>query len=154
MTFPSFGSAPGPLSSTSPRRLQIARSVAAIASELAGRMYGVPTLRARIEDNRNNSTRFLVIGRRPAGPTGRDKTSILFAMPNTSGALHSILEPFARRGLNLTKIESRPARQRPFDYVMFVDFEGHRDTPAVESALADVRARTLFLKVLGSYPAA
>ncbi|HYE90374.1 MAG TPA: prephenate dehydratase [Terriglobales bacterium] len=129
-------------------------TVAAIASELAGRMYGVPTLRARIEDNRNNSTRFLVIGRRPAGPTGRDKTSILFAMPNTSGALHSILEPFARRGLNLTKIESRPARQRPFDYVMFVDFEGHRDTPAVESALADVRARTLFLKVLGSYPAA
>jgi chorismate mutase/prephenate dehydratase len=75
-------------------------------------------------------------------------------MPNTAGALHSILEPFARRGLNLTKIESRPARQRAFDYVMFVDFEGHRDTPAVESALADVRDRTLYLKVLGSYPAA
>jgi chorismate mutase/prephenate dehydratase len=129
-------------------------TVAAIASELAGRMYGVPTLRARIEDNRNNATRFLVIGRRPAGPTGRDKTSILFAMPNTPGALHSILEPLAQRGINLTKIESRPARQRPFDYVMFVDFEGHRDTPAVERALADLTARTLFLKVLGSYPAA
>jgi len=129
-------------------------TVAAIASELAGRMYGVPTLRARIEDNRNNATRFLVIGRRPAGPTGRDKTSILFAMPNTPGALHSILEPLARRGINLTKIESRPARQRPFDYVMFVDFEGHRDTPAVEGALADLTTRTLFLKVLGSYPAA
>ena len=129
-------------------------TVAAIASELAGRLYGVPTLRARIEDNRNNATRFLVIGRRSAGPTGRDKTSMLFAMPNTPGALHAILEPLARRGINLTKIESRPARQRAFDYVMFVDFEGHRDTPAVESALADVRARTLFLKVLGSYPAA
>jgi chorismate mutase/prephenate dehydratase len=129
-------------------------TVAAIASELAGRMYGVPVLRARIEDNRNNATRFLVIGRRPVGPTGRDKTSILFAMPNTAGALHSILEPFARRGINLTKIESRPARQRAFDYVMFVDFEGHRDTPDVDAALADVRDRTLFLKVLGSYPAA
>jgi chorismate mutase/prephenate dehydratase len=129
-------------------------SVAGIASDLAGRMYGVPILRARIEDNRSNATRFLVIGRRPVGPTGRDKTSILFAMPNTPGALHAILDPFAQRSINLTKIESRPARQRPWDYVMFVDFEGHRDTPAVESALADVRGRTLFLKVLGSYPAA
>jgi chorismate mutase/prephenate dehydratase len=129
-------------------------TVAAIASELAGRLYGVPVLRARIEDNRSNATRFLVLGRRPVGPSGRDKTSILFAMPNTPGALHAILDPLARRGINLTKIESRPARQRPWDYVMFVDFEGHRETPAVESALADVRARTVFLKVLGSYPAA
>jgi chorismate mutase/prephenate dehydratase len=129
-------------------------TVAAIASELAGRMYGVPTLRARIEDNRNNATRFLVIGRNPVGATGRDKTSILFAMRNEPGMLHGILAAFAERGINLTKIESRPARQRPWEYVIFVDFEGHRDTPAVESALADVRARTLFLKVLGAYPAA
>ena len=129
-------------------------TVAAIASELAGRMYGVPTLRARIEDNRNNATRFLIIGRQPVGPTGRDKTSILFAMRNEPGALHGILAAFAERSINLTKIESRPARQRPWEYVIFVDFEGHRETPAVESALADVRARTLFLKVLGSYPAA
>ena len=129
-------------------------TLAAIASELAGRMYGVPVLRARIEDNRSNATRFLVIGKRPVGPSGRDKTSILFAMPNTPGALHAILAAFAERGINLTKIESRPARQRPWDYVMFVDFEGHRDTPPVEAALADVRTRTLFLKVLGSYPAA
>jgi len=129
-------------------------TVAAIASDLAGQMYGVPVLRARIEDNRFNQTRFLVIGRRPTAATGRDKTSILFAMPNTAGALHAILAAFAERSINLTKIESRPARQRSWDYVMFVDFEGHRDTPAVEGALADVRARTLFLKVLGSYPAA
>jgi chorismate mutase / prephenate dehydratase len=129
-------------------------TVAAIASDLAGRMYGVPVLRTRIEDNRSNATRFLVLGRRPVGPSGRDKTSILFAMPNTPGALHAILDPLAQRSINLTKIESRPARQRPWDYVMFVDFEGHRETPTVESALADVRARTLFLKVLGSYPAA
>jgi chorismate mutase/prephenate dehydratase len=129
-------------------------TIAAIASELAGRMYGVPTLRARIEDNRNNATRFLVIGRQPVGATGRDKTSILFAMRNEPGMLHGILAAFAQRGINLTKIESRPARQRPWEYVIFVDIEGHRDTPAVEGALADVRSRTLFLKVLGSYPAA
>ena len=129
-------------------------TIAAIASALAGRMYGVPTLRERIEDNRNNATRFLVIGRNPAGATGRDKTSILFAMRNEPGMLHGILAAFAERSLNLTKIESRPARQRPWEYVIFVDFEGHRETPAVEGALADVRARTLFLKVLGSYPAA
>ena len=129
-------------------------TIAAIASELAGRMYGVPTLRARIEDNRNNATRFLVIGRQPVGPSGRDKTSILFAMRNEPGALHAILAAIAERGINLTKIESRPARQRPWEYVIFVDFEGHRDTPAVEAALADVGARSLFLKVLGSYPAA
>jgi chorismate mutase/prephenate dehydratase len=110
-------------------------------------------LRSRIEDNPHNSTRFLVIGRRPAGPSGRDKTSILFAMRNESGMLYRILEPFARRGVNLTKIESRPAKLRPWEYVMFVDFEGHRDTPVVASALDEIGARTIFLKVLGSYPA-
>jgi chorismate mutase / prephenate dehydratase len=130
------------------------RSAAAIASELAGRLYGVPVLRARIEDNAHNSTRFLVIGREPAGPTGRDKTSILFAMRNEPGTLHRILEPLARLGLNLTKIESRPAKGRPWEYVIFVDLEGHRESAPVASALAEMGERTLFLRVLGSYPAA
>jgi chorismate mutase/prephenate dehydratase len=129
-------------------------TIAAIASELAGQLYGVPTLRARIEDNPYNSTRFLVIGRQPVGPSGRDKTSILFAMRNEPGTLHAIIEPFARRRLNLTKIESRPAKRRPWEYVMFVDFEGHRDTPEVAAVLEEIRGRTLFLKILGSYPAA
>jgi chorismate mutase / prephenate dehydratase len=129
-------------------------TVAAIASELAGRQYGVPVLRARIEDNQQNVTRFLVIGREPAGPTGRDKTSILFAMKNVPGSLFRILEPFAGAGLNLTKIESRPAKHRPWEYVMFVDFEGHRTTPEVARVLDELADRTLFLKVLGSYPAA
>jgi len=128
-------------------------AVAAIASDLAARLYGVPVLRPRIEDNPHNATRFLVLGRHPAGPSGRDKTSILFVMRNQPGALHDILEPFARRGLNLTKIESRPARRPPWEYVIFVDFEGHRDTPVVASALAEIGDRALFLKVLGSYPA-
>ena len=129
-------------------------TVAAIASALAGELYGVPALRARIEDNPNNSTRFLVIGRRPVGPTGRDKTSILFAMRNEPGSLYRILEPLARAKINLTKIESRPARQGPWEYVIFVDLEGHRDTGEVAPVLAEIGERTLFLKVLGSYPAA
>ena len=129
-------------------------TVAAVAAELAGRLHDVPILRARIEDTANNSTRFLVIGRRPMGPTGRDKTSILFSMRNEPGALFRILEPFATQGLNLTKIESRPTKRRPWEYVMFIDFEGHRDTPTVEAVLTQIRARTQFLKILGSYPAA
>jgi chorismate mutase/prephenate dehydratase len=129
-------------------------TVAAIASELAAKQYGVPILRERIEDNPNNFTRFLVIGRQPTRPTGADKTSILFAMRNEPGSLYRILEPFARTGINLTKIESRPAKRRPWEYVMFVDFEGHRETPVITSALTELEERTLFLRVLGSYPAA
>jgi chorismate mutase/prephenate dehydratase len=129
------------------------RTVAAIASELAGRLYGVPVLRARIEDNQHNSTRFLIIGMRPTGPTGRDKTSILFAMRNEPGSLHTILAPCARLGLNLTKIESRPAKSRAWEYVIFVDLEGHRESPPVAAALAEIEQSTLFLKILGSYPA-
>ena len=129
-------------------------TVAAIAGELAGRQYGVPVLRARIEDNQQNATRFLVISPQRVAPTGRDKTSICFAMRNEPGSLHRILEPFARVGVNLTKIESRPARHVSWDYVMFVDFEGHRDTPVVAEALTEIGTRTRFLKILGSYPAA
>jgi chorismate mutase/prephenate dehydratase len=129
-------------------------TVAAIASELAGRVYDVPVLRARIEDGANNATRFLVIGRRPVGVSARNKTSILFSMRNEAGALFRVLEPFATNGLNLTKIESRPTKRRPWEYVMFVDFEGHRDTPIVEAVLGQIRERTLFLKILGSYPLA
>lgn len=129
-------------------------TVAAIASDMAALVHGVPILRPRIEDNPSNSTRFLVIGRRPVAPTGRDKTSILFSMKNEPGVLYSILQPFATHRLNLTKIESRPTKRRPWEYVNFLDFEGHRETENVRSVLAEVRERCQFLKVLGSYPAA
>ena len=122
-------------------------TVAAIASDVAAQVHGVPILRPRIEDNPSNSTRFLVIGRQPVAPTGRDKTSILFSMKNQPGVLFSILQPFATRRLNLTKIESRPTKRR-------LDFEGHRDTENVRDVLAEVRERCQFLKILGSYPAA
>jgi chorismate mutase/prephenate dehydratase len=129
-------------------------TVAAIASDMAAQVNRVPILRARIEDNPANSTRFLVIGRRPVPPTGRDKTSILFSMKNEPGVLYSILQPFATHRLNLTKIESRPTKRRPWEYVNFLDFEGHRETENVRSVLAEVRERCQFLKILGSYPAA
>jgi chorismate mutase/prephenate dehydratase len=143
-----------PSTTASAERAREDPSVAAIASEMAARLYDVPIMRERIEDNPSNSTRFLVIGRRPAPPTGHDKTSILFSMKNEPGVLYSILAPFAQRRLNLTKIESRPTKRRPWEYVNFVDFEGHRDTETVRDVLAEVKERCQFLKILGSYPAA
>lgn len=129
-------------------------TVAAIASELAGQLYGLPTLRERIEDLSQNVTRFLVVGTRALGPTRRDKTSILLSIKDEVGALHRILEPLALGRINLTKIESRPTRRRPWEYVFFVDFEGHQADPKIQGVLAALRERCLFLKVLGSYPAA
>ena len=129
-------------------------TVAAIASEIAARIYDVPVLRRRIEDNPFNSTRFLVLGHRAMPPTGRDKTSIVFSMKNEPGVLYSILQPIAERRLNLTKIESRPTKRRPWEYVNFVDFEGHHETPVVRAVLDEVKERCQFLKILGSYPAA
>ncbi len=129
-------------------------AVAAVASELAARLYDLLVLHRRIEDNPLNSTRFLVLGRRAMPPSGKDKTSILCSLKHEVGALAAFLEPFARHGLNLTKIESRPTKRRPWEYVFFVDFEGHADTPPVQAALAEIRGRCLFLKLLGSYPTA
>lgn len=129
-------------------------AVAAVASELAARLYGLPVLRERIEDHAANVTRFLVIGRQAPARTGRDKTSILFTIRDEVGTLYRILEPLAAARLNLTRIESRPTRRRPWDYVFFVDFEGHRDDPVTQGVLAAVRERCLFVKVLGSYPMA
>jgi chorismate mutase/prephenate dehydratase len=129
-------------------------TVAAIASELAARLHQIPILRSRIEDNAYNSTRFLVIGRQPMPPSGKDKTSIICSIKHEVGALAKFLDPFSRHGLNLTKIESRPTKRRPWEYVFFVDFEGHQASPPVQAALAEVRERCLFLKILGSYPTA
>jgi chorismate mutase/prephenate dehydratase len=138
--------------STAVEQAVLDTATAAVASELAGHLYRVPVLCDRIEDYANNVTRFLVMGRRAAGRTGRDKTSILFSIRDEVGTLYRILEPFATARLSLTKIESRPTRRRPWEYVFFVDFQGHRDDPVTQGVLAAVRERCLFLKVLGSYP--
>jgi chorismate mutase / prephenate dehydratase len=127
---------------------------AAVASELAGQLYDLKVARHKIEDEVRNVTRFLVVGREPAPPTGRDKTSILFSLKDSAGVLFRVLQPLADAGLNLSRIESRPSRKKLWDYVFFIDVDGHAGEPGVQSALAALQSRCEFVKVLGSYPRA
>jgi len=128
--------------------------MAAIASALAGQTYGLEVLDAGIEDSPDNTTRFFVLGREEPPPGKHNKTSIVFATLHQPGALHRALGEFASRGINLTKIESRPRRNRPWHYVFYVDLEGHWQDASVHRALSSLLARTAFIKLLGSYPAA
>jgi chorismate mutase/prephenate dehydratase len=127
---------------------------AAVAGEVAGRTYGLQVLAANIEDEPENTTRFLVVGHRSVPPTGADKTSLMLSTRNLPGALYGLLEPFARRGISMTRIESRPSRREKWDYLFFVDIEGHQDDANVAQALRDMGERAALLKVLGSYPRA
>jgi prephenate dehydratase len=131
---------------------------AAVASALAGQTYGLKVLETGIEDAPDNTTRFFVLSRDTGvagGPaTGPYKTSLVFATTHTPGALHRALGEFAERGLNLTKIESRPRRNRPWHYVFYLDFDGHWQDPPVAQALVALLAHSAFLKLLGSYSAA
>ena len=128
--------------------------VAAIAGEAAAERFNVPILVANIEDEPNNTTRFLVLGRHEAGISGRDKTSLIMSAPNRTGSLHGLLLPLAEAGVSMTRLESRPARHTLWDYVFFVDIDGHCDEPKVAKALAELQQKAAFLKVLGSYPTA
>jgi|UniRef100_UPI0040492E6D chorismate mutase / prephenate dehydratase len=148
-------------SSTS-RAVQIARDeagTAAVAGELAGQHYGVPVLVKNIQDKADNTTRFFVIGRKPAGPVGggKDISSFLISLGDEaashSGALLKMLMPMAERGVNLSKIESRPSKKRPWDYYFFIDVTGHFDDPSMKEALADLKKFCPLVKWLGSYPA-
>ena len=127
---------------------------AAIAGEAASERYGLPQLASSIEDEPNNTTRFVVLGRQDAGASGRDKTSLIMSVHNRTGALSTLLAPFSDAGVSLTRLESRPARHTLWEYVFFVDVEGHRLDPAVAAALAELGRRAAYLKVLGSYPVA
>jgi len=129
------------------------RYAAAIASKRAADIYGLNILMEGIENNINNYTRFLIIGTEDIKkPTGSDKTSIIFGVRHVPGALYRALEPFAKRGINLTRIESRPSKRKPWEYLFYVDFEGHRLDVKVASALQELQQVTSIIKILGSYP--
>ena len=131
-----------------------APGAAAIASALAAQIYGLEVLDSGIEDSPDNTTRFFLLGREEPPPAKRNKTSIVFATMHTPGALYHVLGELATRGINLTKLESRPRRNRPWHYVFYVDLEGHWQDATINRALLGLLTRTAFLKLLGSYPAA
>ncbi len=127
---------------------------AAIGSSLAAEVYALKTLFANIEDNPNNATRFLVIGRQPARRTGDDKTSIIFTTAHKSGALVDVLDVFRRHDINLTNIDTRPSQKRNFEYYFFTDLLGHTDDANVQAAMTEAKQHCLQLAVLGSFPRA
>jgi len=128
--------------------------VAAIAGEAAAEIYGLKIVSANVEDEPDNTTRFLVIGKRVTPASGRDKTSLLVYADNKPGALYAMLEPVSRNGLSMTRIESRPSRQGMWNYVFFIDLEGHADDSNVKQALEELSQSTSMVKVLGAYPQA
>jgi chorismate mutase/prephenate dehydratase len=128
--------------------------VAAIGSDLAGRLYGLRTLFENIEDDLDNVTRFFVIGREAARRSGDDKTAIMFTTAHTPGALAQVLDVFKENGINLTDVEKRPSKKVNWEYYFFIDAQGHADDPAMQRAIGEARQHCLQLTVLGSYPRA
>lgn len=129
-------------------------NVAAVAGERAAALSGLQVLARNIEDDPRNTTRFLVIGNQDVAPSGRDRTSLVMSATNRPGAVHDLLAPLAKHGVSMTKLESRPARSDLWEYVFFVDVEGHQTDTRVAAALAELKQVAAFVKVLGSYPAA
>lgn len=127
---------------------------AAIGPTLAGELHDLPVLRAKIHDQADNRTRFVVIGHSSAKPSGADKTSLLFSVPHKAGALHSALGVLSSHQINMTFIQSHPTKQTQWEYMFFVDVQGHRDDPRLSEALGKLRDHTLILRILGSYPEA
>jgi len=127
---------------------------AAIASARAAEIYGMKVIAQEIEDNPNNFTRFFILSKEDSPPSGNDKTSIVFSAKDKPGALYEPLREFASRNINLTKLESRPTRQKPWQYNFYLDFEGHREDKLAREALENLEETSIFVKVLGSYPKA
>ena len=138
------------------RRARDERGTAAIAGDTAAEVYGLKLLAAEIEDRPDNTTRFFVLGRKLFAPSGEDRTTLLISTEHSeaSGALFRLLEPLARHRVSMTRIESRPSRRRKWDYVFFVDLEGHAEDKHVAKALAALKQRASLFRLLGSYPRA
>ena len=130
------------------------RGAAAIGPRTAAALYGLKLLARNIEDEGKNTTRFLVIAERDAAPSGRDKTSLVMSTRNVPGAVHELLTPLAVNQVSMTRLESRPSRTGLWEYVFYVDIEGHQQDPNVARAFAELKQKASFLKILGSYPAA
>jgi len=127
-------------------------SVAAIAGDMAAKLYGINILASSIEDERNNATRFLIVGHDSYAASGDDKTTIMVSAPNKVGSLFELLKPLYDVGVDMSRIESRPSRQTNWEYVFFIDLIGHIDDPKVKSALQELKSRSAFFKLIGSYP--
>ena len=125
---------------------------AAIASRIAGERYGLLVVHSSIEDKSDNTTRFGVISKSLVGSSGADKTSIVLAAQHKPGAILNLLEPLAKNGISMTRLESRPSGVGLWEYMFFIDLEGHQDDEVMAAALAEVRVKSGFFKILGSYP--
>jgi chorismate mutase/prephenate dehydratase len=136
------------------RLVQQSKDQVAIAGKVAADLYALNIIEKNIEDEPNNTTRFMIIGKQQPESTGLDKTSLLLSINNKSGALHKILEPFAQHDISMTHIESRPSRQGLWDYVFFIDIEGHQYDPNIVQALTSLKSNVTLLNILGSYPKA
>lgn len=128
--------------------------VAAVAGEVAAGLYNLTIVKSNIEDDPDNTTRFLVIGKNVTPPSGEDKTTLLVSAQNKPGALWALLQPFSNNNISMTRIESRPSKVGMWEYVFFIDIEGHADDPKIASALQDLEKESSMLKILGSYPKA
>jgi chorismate mutase/prephenate dehydratase len=138
------------------RRARDEVGTAAIAGQTAADVYGLNVIVGDIEDRQDNSTRFLVIGRKLFAPSGQDKTTLFMSAGDTQspGTLHRLLEPLARNRISMTRIESRPSHKKKWDYVFFIDVQGHADEEPLKTALEDLKAHSSLFRLLGSYPCA